>query len=698
MSFPTGLVRYYTCTQLEYNRLLADNRIIDNALYYIRNWQAAEGNLSAISNDVTHVYLGKQLIGGAYRYPSGSVLLGGDPNSTRIGSDSWGTNNIFSATNNPNGYDNVILLGTDNIATSGNQILLGDRVSWQGKNSQGKDVTPVPLNTFFAVGKDGRRYIEVTNKANLLMGSVSLPLPTVHNYGAGCVEGNIILPDNLHPTGQITFEDTCVGNVIVAGSSSTIKSSGTNFISAPNSTLDNVGYSLLLGANNRIRNAHNLLALTNHSELSGFGYSIVIGEGHKAHGYLSGQFIAGSYADVTSQTLVAIGGGSSTQFKNVFDLDVLGNGQISGLGSWRTHNGSTNFISATDNIRIMTDPSHSDPKYLTLESDHIALVGNQNLSINTSSIILTGFSGPVPITGVATPSKEYLYSAANVDYVEKRLTAVIGGAPGALDTLNELAAALGDDENFATTVTNRFTADEKRLSDLEQNKMNWFGDVELIGTNTTAGYSVTVPTFDGLLDGFNYFNISHGRNVLQMTTMNNPTQLSGDLFVLGNSGGITRITSPTVEMSNATTLVLRSSGTQILNVQTSSDNTSAVNLGQLNAGLNKKMDMWGGVTTLNNGTVITPTLPGNLVFQTVDKNSYISLCPGDGGITDIMAGGGIRLGCSGGQIMLLGTTVELESSTGSTLSITGVTTPDGTNTTQATNVEYVQNCLTVTNW
>jgi hypothetical protein len=32
--------------------------------------------------------------------------------------------------------------------------------------------------------------------------------------------------------------------------------------------------------------------------------------------------------------------------------------------------------------------------------------------------------------------------------------AIIDAAPGALDTLNELAAALGDDANFATTVTN----------------------------------------------------------------------------------------------------------------------------------------------------------------------------------------------------------------------------------------------------
>lgn len=34
------------------------------------------------------------------------------------------------------------------------------------------------------------------------------------------------------------------------------------------------------------------------------------------------------------------------------------------------------------------------------------------------------------------------------------VSAVIEAAPGTLDTLNELAAALGDDPNFATTITN----------------------------------------------------------------------------------------------------------------------------------------------------------------------------------------------------------------------------------------------------
>ena len=41
---------------------------------------------------------------------------------------------------------------------------------------------------------------------------------------------------------------------------------------------------------------------------------------------------------------------------------------------------------------------------------------------------------------------------ADITYVDTAVAAVVDAAPAALDTLNELAAALGDDANFATTV------------------------------------------------------------------------------------------------------------------------------------------------------------------------------------------------------------------------------------------------------
>ena len=48
--------------------------------------------------------------------------------------------------------------------------------------------------------------------------------------------------------------------------------------------------------------------------------------------------------------------------------------------------------------------------------------------------------------------------AVQETYVQSKVDAIIDSAPGALDTLNELAAAIGDDANFSTTITNSLAA------------------------------------------------------------------------------------------------------------------------------------------------------------------------------------------------------------------------------------------------
>ena len=66
-----------------------------------------------------------------------------------------------------------------------------------------------------------------------------------------------------------------------------------------------------------------------------------------------------------------------------------------------------------------------------------------NGTVDFTNTILTNLAAPVSATDAATKG-----------YVDTAVSDVIAVAPAALDTLNELAAALGDDANFSTTVTN----------------------------------------------------------------------------------------------------------------------------------------------------------------------------------------------------------------------------------------------------
>jgi hypothetical protein len=62
-------------------------------------------------------------------------------------------------------------------------------------------------------------------------------------------------------------------------------------------------------------------------------------------------------------------------------------------------------------------------------------------------------SGGAIINDAAQNTTEAWSGSKVADSITAAVNALIGGAPGALDTLNELAAALNDDANFTATVT-----------------------------------------------------------------------------------------------------------------------------------------------------------------------------------------------------------------------------------------------------
>ena len=95
---------------------------------------------------------------------------------------------------------------------------------------------------------------------------------------------------------------------------------------------------------------------------------------------------------------------------------------------------------------------------------------------------------------------------ANTAFVQAAIAALIDAAPGALNTLNELAAALGDDPNFATTVTNGLAgklATTSNLADLP-NKTTARSNLGLgtLATQAANAVAITGGSITGIsLDG-----------------------------------------------------------------------------------------------------------------------------------------------------------------------------------------------------
>jgi len=131
------------------------------------------------------------------------------------------------------------------------------------------------------------------------------------------------------------------------------------------------------------------------------------------------------------------------------------------------------------------------------------------------------------ITGLATPVNTT--DAATKGYVDQEVTAVIDAAPGALDTLNELAAALNDDANFATTVNTSIATKLSKAGDTMSGQLD-LGTNKVVNVATpTAGSDATTKSYvDGvdatklnLSGGTMTGNIVLGAN--KVTTTANPT-------------------------------------------------------------------------------------------------------------------------------------------------------------------------------
>ena len=96
----------------------------------------------------------------------------------------------------------------------------------------------------------------------------------------------------------------------------------------------------------------------------------------------------------------------------------------------------------------ITESQISDLQTYALASS-VSNVTNESKATMFTSAALTGTpTAPTATAGTNTTQ------IATTAFVETATANLVDSAPGTLNTLNELAAALGDDENFSTTVTN----------------------------------------------------------------------------------------------------------------------------------------------------------------------------------------------------------------------------------------------------
>tara|TARA_R100000808_G_scaffold1169_1_gene5501 strand:- start:189 stop:941 length:753 start_codon:yes stop_codon:yes gene_type:complete len=207
-----------------------------------------------------------------------------------------------------------------------------------------------------------------------------------------------------------------------------------------------------------------------------------------------------------SDDILWIGEGSS-----VSNIEVGGRGYFTTLGTTQTVTGAKTMNSAsnvfTGNGAALTSLNGSNISSGTVAAARLPdlddiTAPSGNVSINSNKIV--NLADPVDNTDAA--NKQYVASqitdasigaatastpssndnstrVATTAYVQTELGELINSAPVALDTLKELAEALGDDANFSTTINTalgnrlRIDVDNQGLSATEKTnaQTNMFG-------------------------------------------------------------------------------------------------------------------------------------------------------------------------------------------------------------------------------
>ena len=121
---------------------------------------------------------------------------------------------------------------------------------------------------------------------------------------------------------------------------------------------------------------------------------------------------------------------------------------VDGLLSNLTTTDKTNLVAAINEVRtqVLNAGAGDMLNANNLANLADAAAARANLDVNSSGETTAEITAAIAALGALTEAE-----------VDARVQLVVDAAPAALDTLNELAAAIGDDANFAATVTAALT-------------------------------------------------------------------------------------------------------------------------------------------------------------------------------------------------------------------------------------------------
>ena len=257
---------------------------------------------------------------------------------------------------------------------------------------------------------------------------------------------------------------------------------------------------------------------------------------------------------------------------------------------------------------------------------------------DNSTLLVDGINGIIPsanVSGTEATNWNTAYSwgdhstqgYASTSYVDTEVAGIVNSAPEQLNTLNELSAALNNDGNFATTITNRFTSIENNLfsigaDDSTMRVVKQSENIKILGgTNlTTSSDAEGNITVNFVNPGYITSGLEVGDNVSQLT---NDAGYLDRILVAGNDSTVKTITKDNILQIDGTGAVTSSTdanGRFVINV---SDNLNDFTNGPGFISGNQNITLFGdvtgsGTTSINVTLADSPIAPGTYNRITFD--------------------------------------------------------------------------------
>jgi hypothetical protein len=229
---------------------------------------------------------------------------------------------------------------------------------------------------------------------------------------------------------------------------------------------------------------------------------------------------------------------------------------------------------------------------IAVDNTVIRTTGNQSIAGTktfTGSVDLTGAT----TTAVTQANTDNTSNVATTAYVKTVVGDLIDGAPGTLDTLNELAAALNDDASAGAQITNNTS-------------------------NISALQAVTISTGNGL-------NVDNSA-ILSSPTLTTDDTYIKNLFSATDSGG-----DGSFSYSNG---VFTYTGPSLAEVQTRIDNSASNVRAHFSGGTGITYNSGTGVITTTDADIVHDNLSGFVANEHIDHTT-VSITAGTG-----LTGGG----------------------------------------------------------